>query len=280
MAPGRKGNRDVFADELKAHRAQRGWTQADMAAKVNYSESLIAQVETCHRAATVELARALDAVFKTPGWTENTPGTFERLASKLRDLPYPASFRSFAPYEAKAMVLRTFQHVLVPGLLQTEDYARSVLETRPNTTRDELETLVAARLERQAVLDRQDPPLLWALLDEGVLNRPIGNPGVMHAQLLHMAELSKRPNITVQVIPYSAGGHVGLEGAFVIAEMSDSPGIVFLETAADGQTIEDAAIVTQVALRFDSLRDEALPKGTSRDMIVRVAKERWKEAAS
>src|SRR5438270_13149269 len=105
MAAGRK-DRDalsLFADELKAHRDARGWTQADLAAKITYSDSLIAQVETCRRAPSKDLAKALDKVFATPGFIEETPdspgtaGTFGRLAAKLRNLPFPASFRSFAP---------------------------------------------------------------------------------------------------------------------------------------------------------------------------------------
>ena len=102
MASGRK-DRDalsLFADELKAHRTQRGWTQADVAAKATYSESLIAQVETCRRAATRDLAKALDRVFETPGWSQDTPespgtpGTFGRLEIKLRNLPFPPCQRS------------------------------------------------------------------------------------------------------------------------------------------------------------------------------------------
>jgi hypothetical protein len=150
-----------------------------------------------------------------------------------------------------------------------------VLATRPRTTSDELETLVAARLSRQVILDRKDPPLLWVLLDEGVLHRPVGTPTVMCAQLLRLAELCDEPYVTLQVIPFSAGGHIGLLGAFVIAEMGDLPGIVYLETAADGQTVEDAATVSQVALRFDSLRSEALPRSASKDLIVKVAEDKW-----
>jgi transcriptional regulator with XRE-family HTH domain len=289
MTPPRK-DRDalaLFADELKAHRTARGWTQADVAAKTNYSDGLIAQVETCRRPPSRDLAKALDRLFQTPGFTEDqtsrpaSPGTFGRLAAKLRNLPFPASFRSFAPYEAEATALHVFEHSLVPGLLQTEAYARAVLSTRPNTPVDEIDSLVAGRLARQAVLWRDDPPppVLWALIDEGVLHRPVAAPGVMHDQLLSLAEVSRRPNITVQVVPYSAGGHTGLLGACTVAELEDSAGIVNLEDIADGRVTDDAATVSQVTLRFRSLQSDALPKGASRELIARVAEERWKEAA-
>ncbi len=287
MAAGRKArhkDRDalsLFADELKAHREDRGWTQADLATKIAFSVSLIAQVETCWSVPSKELAKALDRVFKTPGFTEETqesPGTFGRLAAKLRNLPFPASFRSFVPYEAEAVALYVFEHSFIPGLLQTEAYAREVLSVRPNTPEDEVESLVEGRLKRQDVLWREDPPapILLALVDEGALYRPVASPEVMYGQLMHLAEMSRRPNITVQIVPYSAGGHTGLHGACTIADLDDSTCIVNIEDIADGRVTDDAATVSRVTLRFNSLRSDALPKGASRELIVRVAEERWR----
>ncbi|HEY3953685.1 MAG TPA: helix-turn-helix transcriptional regulator [Streptosporangiaceae bacterium] len=290
MATGRK-DRDalsLFADELKAHRSARGWTQADVAARITYSESLIAQVETCRRVPSEDLAKALDKLFGTPGFSAETPdspgtpGTFGRLAAKLRNLPFPASFRSFAPYEGEAVALHAFEHSLIPGLVQTEAYARAVLSTRPNTPEDEVENLVVGRLARQAVLQRDDPPapILWALVDEGALYRPVASPEVMYDQLKHLAEASRRPNITVQIVPYSAGGHMGLLGACTVAELEGGHSIVNLEDIADGRVSDDAAMVSLVTLRFNSLRSDALPKGASRELIVRVAEEQWNASAS
>jgi hypothetical protein len=289
MATGRR-DRDalsLFAEELKAYRDVRGWTQADLAAEISYSESLVAQVETCWRVPSKELGRVLDKVFGTPGFMEDTadspgtPGTFGRLAAKLRNLPFPASFRSFAPYEAEAVVLHVFEHSLIPGLLQTEGYARAVLSTRPNTTNDEIDNLIAGRLARQAVLWREDPPapILWALIDECALHRPVASPDMMRGQLTYLADVSTYPNITVQIVPYSAGGHTGLLGACTVAELDDSPSIVNLEDIADGRVTDDVSTVAQVTLRFNSLRSEALPKRASRELIVRVAEEEWKRTA-
>ena len=206
----------LFADEMKAAREQRGWSQADLAERIPYSLSAIGMVEALHRAPAKDFALHLDNAF-------GTPGTFARLEARLRDLPFPASFRPFAAYEAEATALYVFEHSLVPGLLQTPDYARAVLATRPNTAEDEIDNLVTARLARQAILTREDPPapLLWALLDEGALYRPVSSAEVMYEQLMYLVE-SRRPNITVQVVPYSAGGHTGLLGAFFIADMDNS----------------------------------------------------------
>jgi len=283
MSVGRK-DRDAlgwFADELRAHRAEHGWTQADVAAKTTYSESLIAQVETCRKAATAELARALDRVFATPGFTEGdmgVPGTFGRLVARLRNLPFPASFRSFAPHEAEATALYIFEHSMIPGLFQTEAYARAVFEGFPDVTEDVVSERLAGRLSRQTILVRDDPPppVVCALIDQSALNREIGGPAAMRDQLLHLAAMSRRPNITIQIIP-NTGTHPGLLGAFTVADLGGTAGIVNVEDIADGRVTEDAATVSMVALRFHSLRGDALSKGASRDLIEGVIQERWKD---
>ena len=264
----------LFADEMKAAREQRGWSQADLADQIPYSLSTISMVEALHRVPTRDLAGHLDKTF-------DTPGTFTRLEARLRDLPFPASFRPFAAYEAEATALYVFEHSLVPGLLQTSEYARAVMATRPNTAEDEIDNLVIARLARQSVLTRDDPPapLLWALIDEGVLHRPVAPAEVVHDQLLHLVAVSRRPNVTVQVVPYSAGGHTGLLGAFTIADLGGSPGTVNVEDITDGRVFEDPGMVSRVTLRYKSLQSEALPKGASRELIARVAEEQWKGTA-
>jgi hypothetical protein len=130
-------------------------------------------------------------------------------------------------------------------------------------------------MRRQEVLTREEPPILWLLVDEAVLYREVGSPQIMHAQLLHLVEMSRRPNITIQIVPFSAGGHTGLNGAFVIAEVDDSSPVAYLETAAEGETAEDPGVLARLALTFDNLRSKALPDGASRDMIMKVAEDRW-----
>jgi hypothetical protein len=242
---------------------------------------LIAQVETCRKSPTPELAKALDRLFKTPGFKEDepgspgTPGTFGRLVIRLRRLPFKASFRSFVPHEAEATALYVCEHSFVPGLLQTEDYARAVLMKHLDATEDLVDERLAGRLARQAILDREDPPppLLYVLMDQNVLNREIGGPDVMRAQLEHLVAMSKRPNISVQIIPNTAA-HLGLNGASTVADLGAGPSIVNLEDIADGQVTEDAATVSMVAARFHSLRGDALPKAASRDLIEGVIRER------
>jgi hypothetical protein len=191
-------------------------------------------------------------------------------------------YRGAAEAQAEALGIyqdlgdRRRQAIALSCLFQIEDYARAILSMRPNTAADAIEELVAARLQRQEVLGQEEPPLIWSLIDEAALYREVGTPEVMHGQLQHLVDLSRGPNVTIQVVPYSAGPHSGLLGAFVIAELDDSPPIAYLETAAEGETVEDPSVHGWLALMFDNLRSKALPDAASRDMIVKVAEERWK----
>jgi transcriptional regulator with XRE-family HTH domain len=274
----------LFVDEMRAMREARGWSQAELATQTNYSESLIAMVETYQRAPTQGLADALDRAFGTPGFAEHTadgpgsPGTFGRVWHKLRTVSLPQPFRPFAEREAEAVALRTFEHSLIPGLLQTADYARAVIATKPGVTEAEVEADVADRIGRQWILTRTDPPppLLWVLIDEGVLHRPVASPEVMEDQLGHLIALSKLPNVTIQVVPYEAGGHSGLLGGFIICDMGGSRFIAFVDDVLGGRVVEDTESVPEVLLRFAMLRSEALPRGASRDLIAEVALKRWK----
>src|SRR6202012_5967671 len=133
---------------------------------------------------------------------------------------------------------------------------------------------VVERLGRQQILTRDEPspPRVYALLDEGVRYRPVAPTSVIHDQLSGLVELSQWPHITIQVVPYTAGGHSGLLGAFIIAELRDEQSIVFMEDISGGSVAEDAAEMAEVGLRFEALRSEALPRAVSRDLIAKVAK--------
>ena len=259
----------VFADELRAQRDLAGLSRDELAARLNYSASLISMIESGHRSPSRDFAGRCDEAF-------GTPGTLARLEKRLRDVPFSSGFRPFQPYESEATSLRLFEHTLIPGLLQTEAYARAVLETHPNTSRDVVEERVAARIARQVILDREEPapPMLWVLLDENVLAREVGGRKVMHDQLVHLAEAARRPNVTVQVIP-GVGAHPGLLGAFAIAELTGLPAIVYLETAHEGQTLEDPDVGARMSVRFDALRTEALTGRASLSLIEKVIEERW-----
>jgi uncharacterized protein DUF5753 len=131
-----------------------------------------------------------------------------------------------------------------------------------------------ARLERQTILDRDDPPLLWVVLDEGALRRPVGGRKVMRTQVEHLMDMAQRPNVLIQVIPLDVGAHEGVNGPLVIADFADAPSIVFLETALSGLVVEHPEDVATVTLRYETLRAEALPRAGSLEMLKDVA-EAW-----
>jgi transcriptional regulator with XRE-family HTH domain len=265
---GEDAERNPFAVEMIAMRKQRGWTQDDLAAKMLVSGSTISNIESGYRPPTAPQAAVADEVFETPG-------TFQRLERRLRGIPYGAGFRPFQPYEAEARVLRLFEHSLVPGLFQTEDYAREVLKVRPEATEEDIAEALDGRMRRQEILARKSPPRIWALLNHPVLDLDISNPPVMLAQVEHLAELARRPRITIQVLP-PGRMHPGLNGAFWIAETGASPAIVYLENALEGQTIEDPDMAESMALVFDALRTEALT-GSDSLTFIEEAVQRWKE---
>jgi len=268
MAPSRDDDHSalaLFAAELQAARTRAGMSQDELAARINYSPSLVGMVESMRRVPRLDFAQRCDEALATTG-------TFARLHEHLRTAPFPSWFRPFAQHEAEATSLRTFELVLVPGLLQTGEYARALLSTKVGATEDDVDQLVTARLERQAILDRDNPPLLWVLIDEDALHRPVGGRDVMRIQVEHLAEMAGRPNVVVQVIPADVGAHQGLVGAFVIADFAKAPSIVYLETALTGLVVERAEDVAAVTLTYDTLKTEALPRAASLGLLREVAK--------
>jgi transcriptional regulator with XRE-family HTH domain len=254
----------LFAAELAAVRTAAGLSQRDLADKINFSDSLVAMIERQRRVPSLPFAVACDTAL-------GTPGTFARLQLHARATPLPTWFRPWAEIEATATQLRMFEHSIIPGLLQTEEYARAVLSVQPNVTADELAEIVTARMDRQAVLSRTPPPLLWAVIDELALHRPIGGAKVMSEQLMLLAHLSEQPNVTLQIIPASSPAHCGLAGAFALADIDGAAHALYLETAASGYISESAPVVSAAILTFDTLRSEALPRGASRDLIMKWA---------
>jgi hypothetical protein len=248
-------------------------TLADLGAVVPCDASTVSRVESGLLSPSERFAHACDESFpQMSGW-------FTRFYHDSRRWggPYPRWFADWVDAERRATVLRTWEPLLVPGLLQTDEYSRALFKAWQTTgDEDEVENLVTARIDRQRIFDQPKPPSFWAVIDEGVLRRCIGGAKVMHDQLVHLAEAADRPMIRVHVIPAEAGAHNGLLGAFAIAGFAaDIPGIVYFESPDEGATTKDPATVARIILTFDTMRSEALPRGASRDLIMRVAEEVW-----
>lgn len=213
------------------------------------------------------------------------PATTERLVEaaaettkrKDRDWwqPYAASisdkYATLMAFESEASAIRTFHPIIVPGLLQTEEYARASLQRGTvRLTPDEIETRVEARRARQAVLDKPDPPQAWFILDEATVRRPVGGTEVMRSQLRHLTEMSARPGVDIQVIPFAVGAHAGTLGPLVILGFTEGENVVYCETYAADLYPEAVGLYGDV---FDRLAQDALSIERSVRLIKRVAEE-------
>jgi transcriptional regulator with XRE-family HTH domain len=252
----------IWGRELRHYRKAAGLTQLQLSELIFCSESLISSIETGQAPATSDFAQAADEAL-------TTGGTLFRLLDWRKGVPvYPSWFAEWPSVEEKAVQLRASEINLVYGLVQTPDYARALLRGD--------ETAVNARMARQGILTRESPPPpnLYCVLDEAVLRRDVGGAKVMHAQLLYLAELSTRENISIQIIP--GGHHPGARGPFAVATMEDGNEIAQAENAFGGAITDRPEDLATVESSWESIRSESLPASMSRDLIVRTAEELWK----
>jgi transcriptional regulator with XRE-family HTH domain len=262
----------VFGAELRYYREEAGLSQTELGTLVNISHDVISKIETGERAPAKGFPERLDAVpqLDTRGGLTRL---WKRLRKSARNRAYPGWFDRWPDAEARAIALRWYEPLVVPGLLQTEDYARAVLRTRIGDTDDRIEEMVVARMERQSILDKAEPPTLWVVLDEGVLRRPVGGTYVMREQLNRLIEAARRPNVVIQVIPASIGAHQGLNGgAFIVADLPGAGSVAYQDTAVSGQIVDSAEGLAALAILWDTLKAEALSRAASLELIEEVAK--------
>jgi hypothetical protein len=184
----------------------------------------------------------------------------------------PAWFRPWADIEREAVALRGYQLSWVPGLLQTEAYARATLAGEALTAQ-EVNELVAARVGRQELLRRERPPLLIAVIDESVLYRSsYGDRKLMHEQCAHLAECAELPSVQIHVVPADVGMYPGLGGPFTIAELSDGGRVAHVDSQAQAQIVEQVAEIATLDRRWERIRGEALPRGRSLELLREAAR--------
>jgi transcriptional regulator with XRE-family HTH domain len=271
-ADGPANGLEAFALELKAQRERAGLTQDQLAKLMGYSASVIAKLETCRTIPSPQHAAQADEAL-------GTPGTFSRLRQAMINGTYEPWVRAFLDMEERATVLRNWESLVVPGLLQTEAYARGVLRgARPTDNDTAIEQLVTARMARQAIWEREDPepPILSAILGETVLRQCVGDAKVMHEQLGRLVEAAQNPRITIQVMPFTVAAHPGLLGSFVVASFENGPDAAYLDSVLDGQVSERRKQVAEARLFYDTLAREALSPGASVEIIMKVADEKWR----
>ncbi|GAA1935062.1 helix-turn-helix transcriptional regulator [Streptomyces durmitorensis] len=256
---------DYYGSELRRLRESAGLKQAQLGSCIFCTASLIGQIETAKKVPTRDFSERVDAAL-------GTDGVFSRLVGLVLRSQLPTWFQQYAELEAKATYISTYQAQVVYGLLQTEGYARAVLATGMPPRLDDL---LAARMERQRILERERPPLSLVILDEAVLHRPIGGWRVMRGQLGHLLGLVDRRWVGIQVLPYAAGEHASLVGSFNLLRFDDDPELVYTEDLISGHMTANPETVREAARRYANLQAAALPEGDSAELISRVMEERY-----
>ncbi|MEQ4305212.1 helix-turn-helix transcriptional regulator [Plantactinospora sp. B6F1] len=249
---------------LKGLRAERGVTQDQVAESVQVSKSLIAAFETSRLAPQQDTAATLDAFFETGD-------EIQKLSTEARKnrKPGPSWFRPWRNVEETAVILRYFQATLIPGLLQTEAYARAVFASTGLHSDDEVANRVAQRMERQAaILDREDRPAFVFIIDAAALR--CGPPEISKDQLLHLADTGARSNIFIHVVPDSAGLHAGRSGSFTLAILEDGGTVGLLDDFYEDRVIAEPTRVTDLERTWHAIAAVALPCDQSRDLILRL----------
>jgi len=276
-----------LAAALKDFREQAGLTQEQAVAQLRqaggrWSASKLSRIENReHGVRTREVEQLLDVYSVTDGAVREPILT---LAARAREragraglgVDLPEHLRSVVSIEAGLVAMRQFETMLIPGLLQTTDYTRALIEVinEDSVGPTEIERRVAARMARQHVLRRPAPPTFHVILDQAVLQRPIGRPSVMRDQLRKLVDLAAEPFLTLQILPLDAGGGPGLNGPFTLISLpSPAPDIVYGEGGPPGMIfVEDRDRVRMYTLWFGKLSQQALPRSESLDLVDQAAK--------
>ncbi|MGH3504526.1 MAG: helix-turn-helix domain-containing protein [Nocardioidaceae bacterium] len=269
-----------LAAELRKLREAAGLTHDEVARRLEWSRSKLSRIENAQwkRPSPRDVRDLLD-LYGVEDQARRDALT--QLARDARQKGWWTQFDdvftgSYVGFEDAASQIRSYEAELVPGLLQTEHYARAAIAAlRPEADDDALERRVAARLKRQELLDRSNAPRLWVVLNEAVLHRGVGGRYVMRDQLdaLHVA--SRRPNVTLQVVPYAVGAHAGMEGSFVLLSFPDptDPDVGYLEGLMGSLYLEEPEEIDRYTLAFDHVRAIAATPDESRTLIAAAAKE-------
>src|SRR6202142_1432611 len=267
-----------LAAELRRLRAEAGLTREDVTERTGINEAPLYRLEVARARPQTRTLTALLDLYGVPEADRAELVALSRQSSEqswLQSFPteLPEPYPTYISFEGEARTLLNYECQFIPGLLQTEDYARAALQRgNPTASKDEVQRLVEARMGRQAVLDRDPPLRLWAIVDEAALHRPVGGHEVMHAQLDRLTEAAELPQITLQVLPYEVGGHPGMMGAFAVLQYGDvaASDVVYIESQAGDLFLESETDLSRFSAIFEHLRALALPPEASVSLIARI----------
>jgi transcriptional regulator with XRE-family HTH domain len=260
--------RMFLANEIRRLRTAKGMNRDELAKAVFVSESLVRSWERGRRIPQPDHLETLEKIF-------DTKGILSRLRKELINTSVPLEwFGRWPEVEMRATSLWNFETVVIPGLLQTEEYARAALRAAHHFS--DVDEMVAARLARQKVLTKEDAPMFVALLPESILRHNVGGEKVMEEQLRHLATTAECDNVIIQVIEDSSPVCAVYAGPFVIASFDGGDDVAYLDNAISGEVVEQAEDVVRLRRIFDILRADALSHRESTKLILKVA-EQWKQ---
>ena len=270
-----------LAIELLKHREASGLSREEAARRLEWSTSTIFRIETGRSRPQPGNVRALLELY---GVTGTERDGLIQLAREARQTGWWHSFRDILPnpyevyigLEGGAASIRNFEPVVIPGLLQTEGYARAMTKGGPRELdRDEIERRVEVRISRQQILGRANRPRLWTVIDEAVIRRVVGGPAVMGGQLQHLVDAAEEGKTTIQVVPFRAGAHSGTTGPFVILDFLEEtdPAMVYVETLAGDIYLEQRQDVDRYTIAFERLLAVALSPDDSVRLVQQAAED-------
>lgn len=256
--------------QIKLARERAGMSQKELGEHVGYGEEQISSIERGRRTPQPEFLAAVDELLGCGGLLAIAAEDVER-AKKRRRVRHPEWFKHYAALEADAVEICFYSTLTVPGLLQTEAYARTIFTARRPILNDAtIEQRVAARLDRQKILTRWPPPTVTAAIEESVLRRTIGGQPVQYEQLDRLMELSELRNVEIQVLPLSCAGHAGMEGPFILLTPEGKPQVGYGEFQSINRLITAPDEVRMLAARYGSIRGQALSPSDSRALIEKL----------
>jgi transcriptional regulator with XRE-family HTH domain len=267
--------------ELKRLREATGLTQEEVATQLDWHPTKVMRIETGRTAPHPNDVRVMLGVYGVQD-AAATAGLL-KLAKDARQRGWwysyhdvlPTRFEFFLGLESEADMIRDFEFAIIPGLLQTPDYARELMRGLMSLDAPEIERRVELRLARQRILDRPDAPQLWAILDEAAVRRVVGGKPVMQGQLKHLVSAADRAGVTIQVLPYTAGPHPGQAGPFIVLGFAEpaEPEVVYMETVGGSLYVDRPEEVRLFSRVFDQLRAVALSPAQSQAMLQTLAGE-------
>ncbi|RMI43600.1 helix-turn-helix domain-containing protein [Streptomyces triticirhizae] len=257
---------EYLGGELREARMKRNLTQRRFSQATGFSQSYVSKVELGVIVPSAEYAKKCDLVL-------GTDGMFQRMRKRLLERGHPSWFAPYAKMEAEAEEILAYELWSIPGLLQTEEYARALFRAgHPHQSEEWIELRVRNRVARRATLEESNPARLWAIVHEGALHPAVGGRAVMREQLEFLARLTEMPSVKLQVLPFEVGAPPAIQ-PFWLLELPTGRSVVYTDTALGGQLSEDEERVSSCRRAFDLLRAEALSPRESIGLIQRIAKE-------